>query len=214
MSLPAGLLDAMITEASTLREPSVVLPREDALRVIEEQERLGGCGPLCRSLLSTPSEWGVEEAYAITSRGLVRVAEGALEIPGREALVASGLAGFLGVYHTHPGGLVVPTPHDLAGAAARGSRVECVGGKSWGVARVMCLEAQDPAKWLALASAWRSLEPYIAEADYFAPYPLGSWVVLVPAPSPRAALRIEHAALALAEENGFTAYIAEAGAGY
>ncbi len=214
MSLPRGLLDAMIAEASSMPEPSLLLPRHEALRVIEEQERLGGCGPLCRGLLSAPTEWGLEAAYAITGSGLVRVAGGLLEVPGREAMAAAAVRGFLGVYHTHPGGLVVPTPYDLAGAAARGSRVECVGGRAWGVARVMCIEAREPAMWSSLADAWTILESYVAESDYFAPYPVGSSVVMVPAPTPETALRIEHTALALAEEHGFNAFIAEAGAGY
>ncbi|GAB6147577.1 hypothetical protein [Stetteria hydrogenophila] len=212
MPLPEGAADLMLETLRRVPEPSVIVTASEALAVVEEQEALGGCvGPLCRELRARVKSTPVEEAYAITTRGLVPVGRGGLEIDGWVAARAGRIPGFLGVFHTHPAGLAVPTPYDLAGARIRGSRVECVGARVWGRGRVMCIEAEDPGVWEELASLFTKLEGLVHSTDYYAPYPQGESLVFVPNPSPRVALQIELEALALAEALALSAYIIEEG---
>lgn len=210
MPLPAGVADCMLRTLRNVPEPSLLVTRSQALAVVREQEALGGClGPLCRGLLESLSGDPVEEAYAITDNGLVPVGSGGLEIDGGVAARAGGIPGFLGLFHTHPAGIIVPTPYDLAGAKIRGSRVECVGARAWGRSKVMCIEARDPAMWEKLAGEFTNLEEKVFSTDYYTPYKHGESLVFIPHPSPQAALEIEHEALAIAYSLGFTAYIFE-----
>lgn len=210
MPLPEGVAACMLKRLQGLPEPLVLVTRSEALAIVEEQEAMGGClGPLCRGLLGSLELEPFETAYAITPRGLVPVGAGGLEIDGWVAASAGEIPGYLGLFHTHPAGIAVPTPYDLAGAKIRGSKVECVGAKAWGRSKVMCIEARDPRMWEKLAGEFVALEDRILAADYYTPYFQDGSLVFVPHPPPQLALEIEHEALAIADSLGFNAYIIE-----
>lgn len=210
MPLPEGVAACMLKRLRGLPEPPMLVTRSEALAVVEEQEALGGClGPLCRGILESLEAEPVETAYAITPAGLVPIGSGGLEIDGETVANARGIPGFLGLFHTHPAGIVVPTPYDLAGAKIRSSRVECVGAKAWGRTKVMCIETRDPSMWEKLAGEFAALEDRILSTDYYTPYLQDGSLVFVPHPSPGLALEIEHEALAIADSLGFNAYIIE-----
>ncbi len=210
MPLPEGVAACMLKRLRGMPDPPMLVTRSEALAVVEEQEVLGGCtGPLCRGILESLGAEPVEAAYAITPTGLVPVGFGGLEIDGETAVNARGIPGYLGLFHTHPAGIVIPTPYDLAGAKIRGSRVECVGARAWGKSKVMCIEAGDPGMWEKLAGEFVALESKIMATDYYTPYIQDGSLVFVPHPSPQLALEIEHEALAIADSLGFNAYIIE-----
>ena len=204
----------MVDVASRLPEPEVAVSRDQALAVIKEQERLGGChGPLCVGLrekirgLPGPSE----EVYAITSAGLVTVARGGLEVADPALLRAREAPGFIGVYHTHPHSVSVPTPHDIAGATQRESLVECVGSRLWGRVAVMCIGVSRPSYWARLTSAWAELGDLVfGLTDYYTPVDVGDSLVFIPSPTPPRAEKIENEALALSLTSGAWGLILEA----
>ncbi len=177
------------------RETLPLVTRSEALSMIEDPEKVTSLFDVASYVSRVISE----EAYVITSSGLVRLGKGcAIEVPGWLLPRARGR----GLFHVHPLPPIFPSIEDLEGAAYRGTCIECVGGVVNGYATVVCIKPLS--SWIDVAEAVKEVSHEVfSRTSFFVPVAYGGDVVFVPAPTPSEAEVLERKLLRAAATCGF-----------